>query len=305
MRLRTLEEARKALLGKQGRIPERKEAIRGAGDECSKCKGQGYFQNVWNSYECSRCHGSGVYAPVVSYRGTGVFERKVGTNARLYETAEGFIELRLHETVVARWTPWWVELRTDGWSTALTKQVLNDFTPADIHTAGLWYVADGPLHRRSDGCYDYSARDYITFFDGIRLDSKGYVLNPPYMGEQRAWEALALRPDYSIRAWARETIRRSRRGHLARCERCDQDLNVDGAIDECVDLDHVLDHFMRGEHTAHGLFTIYVEENQGAPKINDFARYVWEELELTASHRQDHLPVQKMERPGFGAFSRR
>lgn len=87
--------------------------------------------------------------------------RKVDHNTVEYQRADVRV-IRLHHTDIVEITEDRWRLNSGGWKTPTTKDRLNKFSPARIHSdRGVWRLSDGS-----------------TFFDGIEVNSEGRALNP-------------------------------------------------------------------------------------------------------------------------------
>lgn len=91
----------------------------------------------------------------------GVRPKRVYNNTVRYLRPDGVECIRLHHTdIVLKHPDGCCELHTGGWRTVTTKARLNAYSPARVYSErGQWYVAGVP------------------FFDGIRVDRNGVVLN--------------------------------------------------------------------------------------------------------------------------------
>lgn len=94
-------------------------------------------------------------------------KKKIGHNTYLMQCADGnggqCIQAFYHETPVVTYFPnGIIEATSGGWKTVTTKDRLNQLLPTQVWQAkGIWTVKNG-----------------ARFFDGIRFDSEGNVLNP-------------------------------------------------------------------------------------------------------------------------------
>jgi len=80
------------------------------------------------------------------------------------------VTIRYHYTDVVVYTPDHMVLNTGGWETVTTKRRMNDAISGYIYQKNwIWYVVD-----RQTG-------EHIRFFDGIRIDYAGHVLNTPQL----------------------------------------------------------------------------------------------------------------------------
>lgn len=354
--MRTLDDARRVMLGKSGRVPERCifQVVESTTLPCARCNGDGVhkaYKNAGYDVHCRTCDGAGEITTVEKRRrlGLGVYERKVACDTYIYETPEGFIEMRLRNTVIARWTPWWCEVFCEGWPTSLTRERLDDFTPANVHNMyPIWMHADGPLvpdglpefyigdrsfeyyhvpgstpgHRgewRSreidpgpfgENCWyvhayqnDHLPRDWIIFFDGMKINEEGYCMNPPILSEQRALTRCVHNPGLEVRKWARRLLKAARAGGLGECERCHDllasDLPNDGdVVDGGEARSHVVRHVMHDELVPIPILVQYMAAN-GKGNVNDFARFV--DTHLTAHLTQElKAKLKYNSRPGGG-----
>lgn len=323
--MRTLADARKVLLGKQGRVPERFVMAVVEEEDCPRCEGAGdhrAYQGATYSVPCAKCHGTGTRPKRRQRRNLGVYERKIACDTYIYETPEGFIEMRLHETVIARWTPWWCELYTDGWPTTLTKDRLNEFTPAQLSSWRIWYHADGPLVEDELATFDlypvpgmepyglrcwahktYKQRDSIVFFDGMKINAEGYCMNPPLLSKQRGWVRFSERGELELRKWARRLLKAARAGEARDCEECQDIIALYASGEDGFDLEHrekehVIEHALKDELTLIPLLARYLAAN-GRGNVHDFARALQTDLWIALEH-EVHANVTYHTRPGGG-----
>ncbi len=87
--------------------------------------------------------------------------KPLGNNTRLVRVNETTLAVRLHGTnVVEIHNDGTYTLRSGGWRTATTKDRINKYSPANVSQRNWeWYVGD------------------FVFFDGVKVDSAGRVLN--------------------------------------------------------------------------------------------------------------------------------
>lgn len=109
--------------------------------------------------------------------------RKIGNNTYLERLSNGDIGVRLHQThVVVAHTDGTVTLNSGGWNTVTTRDRINKHAGVTrvSQSGGITYLANG-----------------MRFFDGVRLDSGGLVLNPrePSVEAARDAEVEKLRLD--------------------------------------------------------------------------------------------------------------
>lgn len=102
-------------------------------------------------------------------------------STRLVKTTKGY-GILLHKTVVVDISKDNVyTLNTGGWLTPTTKDRIQEYSPARITSSkGVWYLLrydDGKLKPEGIGFDRWVKKTYPVFFDGIRIDIKGRVLN--------------------------------------------------------------------------------------------------------------------------------
>ena len=108
--------------------------------------------------------------------------RKLENNTYLVQKDETTIAVRLHRTdVVLIHSDGTFTLNSDGWQTAVTKDRINNYSPARVHQkAGVWYVGE------------------FLFVDNMRVDFDGNPINgtpiPPKKTKARTPRAKAAVP---------------------------------------------------------------------------------------------------------------
>lgn len=88
--------------------------------------------------------------------------KPIGNNTRLVKVDANTLGVRLHNTIVVEiHNNGTYTLRHAGWRTNTTKDRINKYSPARLYQKGFeWYMPDG-----------------MPFFDGIKVDETGNVLN--------------------------------------------------------------------------------------------------------------------------------
>jgi hypothetical protein len=100
------------------------------------------------------------------------FDRKKLANNTYLMKRDGAFVIRLHETDIVRITEesnqTFFTVNTNGWTTSTTKERIGSFTPLRVfQKRGVWYV-----YQQVDG-----REEVVTFFDGIKVDQSGRVVN--------------------------------------------------------------------------------------------------------------------------------
>ena len=97
----------------------------------------------------------GAQALIAKGRGNGT--KKLGRNTWLEKDGETFV-VRLHQTNIIRiFSSGLYELNSGGWNTMVTKDRINEYSPASITQRNfVWYLKGG-----------------VEFFDGVIVDSSG------------------------------------------------------------------------------------------------------------------------------------
>jgi hypothetical protein len=91
------------------------------------------------------------------------YSKPLGNNTKLVKVDDDTFAVKLHHTnVVLIHRDGTYTLNSGGWRTVTTKDRINGYSPARVwQKAHVWYVNGGD-----------------RFFDGIRVNSAGTVLNP-------------------------------------------------------------------------------------------------------------------------------
>lgn len=78
------------------------------------------------------------------------------------------VRIQYHWTNVVTYTPDCMVLNTGGWHTVTTKRRINDAIGGGVYQKNyVWYIVDAETY------------EHIPFFDGIKVDYFGRVLNNP------------------------------------------------------------------------------------------------------------------------------
>jgi len=102
---------------------------------------------------------------LINDRYTRNHSRKLANNTYLKEES-GYYAIELHGSQIIKLYPDYMILDTCGYRTLTTKDRLNRFTPVNIYQESfIWYIGT------------WETKDPIAFFDNIKIDYNGNVLN--------------------------------------------------------------------------------------------------------------------------------
>lgn len=115
-----------------------------------------------------------VYAPY------GIFGKRIAGNTILHRIDDDMYAIRLYNTDVVRihrdgtWS-----LYTSSYTTVTTKERIGRYTPARVFQRDRkWYVQSG---------WGWEAENRHAFFDGIRVDERGEVVDVQSSASRQHW----------------------------------------------------------------------------------------------------------------------
>ena len=203
----------------------------------------------------------------------GLDKKKLGNNTYLLKKDNLFV-IQLHRTDVITIHPSDIyELNTGGWQTATTKDRLNEFSPCRIsQKRGVWYLADNTV-----------------FFDGIRVNKSGEVVNndsaPDNLLERR--KRLDRMISKYIRGFAEDAKENGLKSPGAGdCFYCQLYWwqTVDSQASE--DMLHIYSHLQEDYFVPSLLYRAIVERGHGDPKL------VYAMIRMDAEKGRDDLLKQ-------------
>jgi hypothetical protein len=129
--------------------------------------------------------------------------RKVGNNTYLHRIDNDHIGLRLHSTDVLTFDPWGITFNTGGWYTVTTRARMNDYAPGNVYQErGVMFYAEPGAWRIVDGKHERDRTRVYRYWDGLRVDYLGDVLNPESAPKDAEGERKAIERD--ITAYVRK-----------------------------------------------------------------------------------------------------